>query len=420
MKVNDHDGPDFDAWAKARISKLPPARREKVAAFVEDMKLSRFSQWTIKANVQALLTLGLAGKPYEQLTREDLTAWLKKLEDAGYSAESLRSYRVRTKRFLRWVHGCRSVTDPSPEVLKIIRIGKTRNDLPKDILTVAEVQKLLAAASSQRNRALIHVCYEGGLRASEALTLKARSLEFDQSGAVAIVDGKTGQRRVRLLESVRDLQLLLAEHPKRDDPEAFVFASKNDTHLTVERFNCILKETSRKVGITKSVHCHLLRHTRATHLASVLTEAQLRTYFGWTRASKVPARYVHLSGRDCDETLLKHYGLARANGPKACPRCGLSNSPEAIYCARCASPLTAEKTIALEEMRAAEEAILAKVLKHLIEKDPSLMNQILDETGARKEIEALNTAVTEWHKGSAGDGIRTHEGLSHRVLSPAP
>ncbi|TDA32577.1 MAG: hypothetical protein DSO02_05215 [Hadesarchaea archaeon] len=39
----------------------------------------------------------------------------------------------------------------------------------------------------------------------------------------------------------------------------------------------------------------------------------MRIYFGWTRGSEVPARYVHLSGRD-DRALAGFYGLGREDG----------------------------------------------------------------------------------------------------------
>ena len=84
---------NFDAWVEARISKLSPPRREKVVAFVEKMKLSRFSPWSIRASIMAVLTLGVDGKPYGELTREDLTARMMSLE--GYSGETIRSYRAR-------------------------------------------------------------------------------------------------------------------------------------------------------------------------------------------------------------------------------------------------------------------------------------------------------------------------------------
>jgi len=40
-------------------------------------------------------------------------------------------------------------------------------------------------------------------------------VEFDRLGAVIIVRGKTGMRRIRLIESVPDLQRWLAVHSRR-------------------------------------------------------------------------------------------------------------------------------------------------------------------------------------------------------------
>jgi hypothetical protein len=56
---------------------------------------------------------------------------------------------------------------------------------------------------------------------------------------------------------------------------------------------------------THSTFSWLGLRTRATHLAKFLTEDQLRVYFGWSKGSEVPARYVHLSGRDVDGALAK-------------------------------------------------------------------------------------------------------------------
>jgi len=112
-------------------------------------------------------------------------------------------------------------------------------------------------------------------------------VEFDRLGAVIIVKGKTGMRGIRLIESVQDLR---AGWPctSREKTRCPPLPSKKGRGL---------KDAARKAGINKRVHPHLLRHTGATHLARVLTEDQMRVYFGWTPTSEVPARYVHLSGR---------------------------------------------------------------------------------------------------------------------------
>jgi len=48
-------------------------------------------------------------------------------------------------------------------------------------------------------------------------------VQFDKYGAVVIVNGKTGMRRIRLIECVPDLQLWINMHPLRDDPKALLF-----------------------------------------------------------------------------------------------------------------------------------------------------------------------------------------------------
>ena len=40
-------------------------------------------------------------------------------------------------------------------------------------------------------------------------------------------------------------------------------------------------------------------------MANYLTEAQMNVYFGWTQGSDMPGVYVHLSGRDIDDAILK-------------------------------------------------------------------------------------------------------------------
>jgi integrase len=93
------------------------------------------------------------------------------------------------------------------------------------------------------------------------------------------------RRLVRLIESVPDLQRWMAVHPERGSPDALLFPERGGP-LTPERFNKLLKAAARKAGISKRIHPHLLKHTRATHLAKVLTEDQMRVFF--RRSSRRP------------------------------------------------------------------------------------------------------------------------------------
>ncbi len=67
-----------------------------------------------------------------------------------------------------------------------------------------------------------------------------------------------------------------------------------------------------KTDIKKRVHAYLFRHTRITEAASFMTESEMDHYFGWVQGSNMPQVYVHLSGREVDDKLLRHYKLKKS------------------------------------------------------------------------------------------------------------
>lgn len=81
-------------------------------------------------------------------------------------------------------------------------------------------------------------------------------------------------------------------------------------------------------------------------MANHLKEPAMREFFGWGRDSEMPAVYVHLSGRDIDDSVLAIYGnkeSIKSQEPviKAwhCKRCGEINDPASKYCKKCGLPV---------------------------------------------------------------------------------
>lgn len=140
--------------------------------------------------------------------------------------------------------------------------------------------------------------------------MKIGDIEFDQYGALINVDGKTGKREIRLVESVDILKKWLKVHPRGEDPDAALCWSQKGGSLARYSWSRILTKLAERAGIEKKVHPHLLIHFRATHLVEEgLTEMQLRKIFGWTRKSNMPSVYVHLSRQDTDEAILNLHGI---------------------------------------------------------------------------------------------------------------
>lgn len=169
---------------------------------------------------------------------------------------------------------------------------------PKDepeILTYNEVVDIIRNSPSLEYKLIACLLYESGVRIGELLNLRKKDINFDDDGARIRVDGKTGIRYIRIVNCVELLKV-------------YVRFQKKDKlfNLSEVAVNHMLKKIGRMVGIEKKIYPHLFRHTRATHLAPILTEAEQRVYFGWSRNSKMPSRYTHLSARDVEPKILQN------------------------------------------------------------------------------------------------------------------
>jgi hypothetical protein len=193
--------------------------------------------------------------------------------------------------------------------------------------------------------------------------MKVLHVEFDKYSAVVRVDGKTGPRRVRLTIATPALASWLSIHPFRNDPEAPLWIGVGtvgrNQPLSYDGARALLRRLAKKTGLKKRIYSHLMRHSRATELANILTEAQMKEHLGWVPGSDMPSTYVHLSGRDVDGALLKAHGITVDQEPTLrmgltlgkCPRCGKDISSETQFCPTCGMVLDAKAAVRLEEER---------------------------------------------------------------------
>jgi integrase len=320
-------------------------------------------------------------KPFEDATKEDILKIVQKVELADYSDWTKRDYKSMLRIFYRWLRQ----TEDYPEEVSWVRLGRQRKKiLPEELLTEEEVKRMAEAATNQRDRAFVLVLYESGCRIGEIMSLRIRSVQFDEHGAVLMVSGKTGDRRVRIIASVPALASWLDIHPRKNDPNAPLWICLGTKYgksiLTYSAMKETLKELAKKAGIKKRVYPCLFRHSRATRLANSLTEAQLKQLFGWTQDSRMASTYIHLSGRDVDEALLRLHGVVKKNNEtqenqftiKPCPRCKNKNSPEAKFCNSCGLCLDEKTTMQIDELRLKADRLLSEHVRN-----PEVLNALL-------------------------------------------
>lgn len=85
----------------------------------------------------------------------------------------------------------------------------------------------------------------------------------------------------------------------------------------------------------------------------------------------MPSTYVHLSGKETDDALLKLNGIQpqQVNDqesklrPHICTRCDTINDPAAQFCRKCGLPTNATISVQVEDKKREEEHALAEVLQ---------------------------------------------------------
>lgn len=350
--------------------------RKKIRQFLEYIRAEGLSTPRQVRYTYVLRKLSsLLGREFRRTTKTDMIRVISDLERQDTAYDTKLSEKQCIKRFYKWL---RNSEDEYPVEVKWIRAKRNNNHkmLPEHLLTEDEVKKLAETCLNQRDRALILVLYETGCRVGEILPLKVGDVQYDTHGAVMILKGKTGPRRVRIIFSAKTLSEWLNHHPTRLDPEAPMwtsFESAGSTKpLEYYAFRKMLAVTAGRAGIAKRVNPHSFRHARASNLANVLTEAQMKEYLGWVGDSRMASTYVHLSGRNIDNALLKLNGIKTEDEVNSeehtlrirmCPRCQEANSPTSGFCSRCGSPLDVKTAMQLHEEERKTDNIMDRLFE---------------------------------------------------------
>ena len=332
-------------------------------------------------HLQTILSLTrFLGKDWTNVTQSDLDDVVSKIVQKhspnGQETNTTHDHKKILKIFYRWFKlGSRSkleVGDP-PET-KHIRIKRVKDKIAReDLLTESDLAELFdACRGNTRDKALISCLYDAGTRPGEILYLQIKHVKFDDNGIVLQVDGKTGARPVRLIESIPHLSAWLNSHPFRNNPESPLWVNLGNINygqqLSYSSARQMIKRRGEIANLSKRIYLNLFRHTEATRSAKFMTEAHLKKRHGWTPDSKMPGRYTHLNSIDVDDALFKHYGIKKENEkiphlPQTCPVCQTLNEHSANICSKCSKPLNLG---AIEKIEEDQNLKIRKFAKKLV------------------------------------------------------
>ena len=242
---------------------------------------------------------------------------------------------------------------------------------------------MIETADNPRDKAIVALLFDSGVRVGELMTLRVKDVNLETDPGHIIVNGKTGMRKIPIRFSAPYIAYYLT-YMKGKAPGSPLWLNvgqNSDKNASPDywAFRAMLKRLGVQAKIKKRIYPHLFRHSRASYYANKLTEQQLKMFFGWTGGSDMAATYVHLSGRDIDNAVLRADGAKRAQEEvkpkltvKICERCRLTNTTDSTYCRGCAAPLDIKTAMeAQEQAKSVKEAVQEAF------KDPKMMEDIV-------------------------------------------
>jgi site-specific recombinase XerD len=256
---------------------------------IADMRVRHFSERTEEAYVAAVA--GLARyyrKRPDTLTDEELHRYLLHVrEERRLSASTCNQIRCG----LRFFYG---VTLQRTAVALTVPLARATQRLP-EILSRAEVARVLAAAATLREELLLMTTYGGGLRVSEVVRLRPSDLDAER-GLIRVEQGKGKKDRYTLFP--RRIGALLGRYEAVYGPaRTWLFPQRRrpDRPLDIPTAQKMYYAAKRRAGITKQGGIHALRHAFATHLLEAgMDLATLKRLLGHSSVTTT-MRYLHVS-----------------------------------------------------------------------------------------------------------------------------
>ena len=327
------------------------------------------------------LTRILDGKEWSNLDNDGINSLVAELMNKYSKNGQETNTTAQTKRFLQqWFRflktGYRTAEVcemelgfKNPEETRRIKIGKVDDTVTvEDLVSREEKNKLMKVCSNFRDKAIIDVVDDSGLRPHELFELQIKNVKQDKYGYTLIVkkESKTGSREVRIIESTPTLSEWLNVHPYFDNPEAPLFVNLGNRNYgkAYEYHSAadMLKELCKKAKI-RPLNLYLFRHTETSRRIDSLNEYDNKLRHGHSKNSRAHQKYIHITAKSADKRFLKSYGMEPEEQedmlPIVCKSCKRPNSRDRDVC-YCGRALSIEAAVMLEKKEVEQVETLQK------------------------------------------------------------
>lgn len=303
--TNRADAPDPRA-RRPRLTRtgLLPTDSKSLADFAELLKLRSLSESTQKEYLRNIRRLAARTKRDPALLLEaDLRAYIIKLKDESrYASSTLRTAVAAFHAFYN-LHLGHQWT-----LFSLIRCPDDKT-LP-EVLTIAQVQRLLSCVRLPRFRVLFGLLYACGLRLNEGLSLQVNDIR-DGGRHLHLRAEQTKGRKARVVPLPSGMASELRaywkthRHPRfifpslgmgwRDRPATAAALGQATQHMQDGAAQDCMRHVRAAAGLPDTVVCHTLRHSYATHLLDAGVNLRLISAYMGHASLDITAIYLHLT-----------------------------------------------------------------------------------------------------------------------------
>jgi len=259
-----------------------------------DLRLRNYSPKTAQSYLRAVHNLAaFHRRGPDVLEVDEVRAFILALEERGASP-STRKMHVAALRFF-YRHTVRRL-----EVIEGLPYPKVPVHLP-EILTRAEVERLVDQAATPLHRAVLLTGYGTGLRIAEAVALRPEDIDSAKM-LVHVRSGKGCASRVVML-SRRLLAELRAWWPSRGGISSPWLFPGREGPVSTRAVQTHFQRAMKRAGITRRATFHSLRHAFATHLLEAGTDLRTIQAMLGHRQIRTTVRYLRVQDDHIQNTV---------------------------------------------------------------------------------------------------------------------
>ena len=248
----------------------------------------------------------------EQLTQRALDRFTAELLSEGgprgeLSRHTVHSYVRPVRQMLKWAaQEGEKVTGALPQLPR----------LPHrllDTLSREEIARLEDAATTERDKLIVRLLGDTGIRVTELCTLRVDAVTRHERGALLRVHGKGDRERLVPVSPrvARRLERYVRGRPEAAPSDYLFLSHRRNTDKEYEPITRsgvlqLVRNLADRIGMKKRVHPHLFRHSFATEaLRRGMNPVQLANILGHTGLRMIERVYSHLTPGDSYDAIMR-------------------------------------------------------------------------------------------------------------------